>query len=230
MDNNMVLGHCGCFLKVQKVLVIADLHIGLEESLNRQGILMPRFQFEDILRNLHKLLEHRPKTVVLAGDIKHEFGNISPQEWRDTLKVIDLLSKDAKVVLVKGNHDTFLGPVAKKRDLAIADHFSVDGYYVCHGDEIPKDREFGKARTVIIGHKHPAITLKSGPRAESYKCYLWGKYRKKNLLVLPSMSLITEGTDILTGTFNSPFVTDVSGFRVLVSDGKLYDFGLVKDL
>ena len=29
-------------------LIISDLHIGFEEAMNKQGILIPRFQFEEI--------------------------------------------------------------------------------------------------------------------------------------------------------------------------------------
>ena len=35
----------GLYIKKHKLLVFADFHIGYEESLNKQGVLIPRFQF-----------------------------------------------------------------------------------------------------------------------------------------------------------------------------------------
>ena len=39
-------------LLYNNVLVIADTHIGYEEALNKQGLLVPRFQFREIIRRL----------------------------------------------------------------------------------------------------------------------------------------------------------------------------------
>ena len=66
------------YLEKFKTLVIADSHIGYEEALNKQGILVPRFQFKELIQRLEKILKKtKPKTIVVNGDIKHEFGTIS---------------------------------------------------------------------------------------------------------------------------------------------------------
>ncbi len=97
----------GLYLEKYRTLVIADLHIGYEEALNKQGILLPRFQFRETVARLKRILDSaKPKRVIINGDLKHEFGGISAQEWRETLKVLDLiLTCTDDVVLVKGNHD-----------------------------------------------------------------------------------------------------------------------------
>ena len=33
----------------------------------------------------------KPEQVIINGDLKHEFGTISDQEWRDVLKIFDLI-------------------------------------------------------------------------------------------------------------------------------------------
>jgi uncharacterized protein len=230
MDANLALIDHAVFLRHEKLLVIADVHIGYEEALNREGVLIPRFAHGDVMRVLTRLMRLKPKTVIINGDLKHEFGEISSQEWRDTLQIIDFLSRHAKLVLVRGNHDTILGPIAKKRMIDVVEYYSCGQYYFCHGHKIPRDADFRKAQTVIIGHEHPAITLSKGRRNETYKCYLVGMYQKKKLIVLPSLNFVTEGTDILKGTLLSPFLRDISRFRALVLDDKVYDFGLVRDL
>jgi uncharacterized protein len=230
MDSTIALIDHGAFLKKEKVLVIADIHVGYEEALNKQGVLIPRFQMADVTAVLERLMRLAPQTVVIDGDLKHEFGDISEQEWRDTLKIVDSLTRKAKIVLVKGNHDTILGPIAKKRGIEIVSHYSIGSYYICHGHEIPSDAEFKAAKTVIIGHEHPSVTLKKDARTETYKCYLVGKYQKKDLIVLPSLNFVTEGTDILKESLLSPFLSDIARFKVLIVDDKVYDFGLVRNL
>ena len=39
-------------LYFDSTLVIADVHIGYEEALNKQGVLVPRLQFEDIVKRM----------------------------------------------------------------------------------------------------------------------------------------------------------------------------------
>lgn len=219
------------FLELKNTLIIADLHIGYEEALAKQGILVPKFQFKDIIKNLEKNLK-KAHTIIINGDLKHEFGTISEQEWRETLKVIDLLSKYCeKIVLVRGNHDTILRPIARKRNLEIVDHISIGNIYICHGDEIPKDEEFKKAKTIIIAHEHPAISLREKTKVEKYKCFLKGKYRDKTLIVQPSFNPLIEGFDVLKEKMLSPFLQqNLDNFDVFIVADKVYDFGKLKNL
>ena len=90
-------------LYVDNALIIADVHIGFEESLNKQGILVPRFQFNDLINRIKpifgKLKNKKIEKIIINGDLKHEFGTISEQEWRHTLRFIDFLSGYCKNVL-----------------------------------------------------------------------------------------------------------------------------------
>lgn len=218
----------GLWLKKEKTLVVADLHVGFEEALNKQGFLVPRLAFDDLVKRLGKILEKtKPKIIIINGDLKHEFGGISEQEWRDALRVIDLVSKFGKVVLVKGNHDTILGPIAKKKDLEFVEKFEVGDVCVLHGDKIVET----KKKIIIIGHEHPAVTLEHGGRKEVVKCFLKGKWKRKELIVMPSMNQVTEGTDVISEKRLSPYLqNDLSNFEVFVIADKIYAFGKLKGL
>ena len=62
--------------------------------------------------------------IIINGDIKHEFGTISEQEWRHTLRLLDFLSRYCdEVILIKGNHDMILGPIAKKRNVKVLEYY-----------------------------------------------------------------------------------------------------------
>ncbi len=56
-------------LKGTGALVLSDLHIGFEESLMKQGVLVPRFHYKDIIDRLEQVFAKvKPKGIVLNGD------------------------------------------------------------------------------------------------------------------------------------------------------------------
>ena len=64
-------------LYVDSTLIIADVHIGYEEALNNKGVLVPRQQYKMTLERLQKTLDELDvETVIINGDLKHEFGTI----------------------------------------------------------------------------------------------------------------------------------------------------------
>ena len=73
----------GLALYFDATLVIADVHIGYEEALNKQGILVPRLQFEEMVKRMERIFyvlkNKRIERIVVNGDLKHEFGTISEQ-------------------------------------------------------------------------------------------------------------------------------------------------------
>jgi len=223
-------------LRIGNNLIIADTHIGYEEAINKQGILIPRFQFREITEKLERIFQccKLPiDTFILNGDVKHEFGTISETEWRDTLALLDFIgSRIKRIVIVKGNHDTIIGPIAEKRDIQLVrQHIIKSGrqrILLIHGHIIPE--RLPACDVIIIGHQHPAITLRDGVRSELYKCFLKGKYKKRDIIVIPAFTLVSEGTDILRETL-SPFLEqDIDDFYVYPVADSVYEFGRVRDM
>ncbi len=223
-------------LYFNETLVISDIHIGYEEALNKQGILIPRFQFKEIINGFDKLFDglmgEKVKRIIINGDLKHEFGKISETEWRQTLRLLDyLLKRCPEIILIKGNHDTILGPIAKKRGIKIKEHEIIGDKLIIHGDKIPSANVLQKIKTIIIGHEHPAVSLKQGPRVERYKCFLKGKWKRYNLIVLPSFTPVVEGTDVMKEGLLSPFLKqNLDDFEAFIVGDKTYDFGKLKNL
>ncbi len=228
----------GLLLKNEKLLVLSDFHIGYEEALNKQGILVPKFQFGDVIKRLGRIFSELKRRkinlekIIINGDVKHEFGKISEQEWRETLRLLDFLAGQCKeIILVKGNHDTIIGPIAKKRNVRIAGYCLIKDILIVHGHKIPDKGLLKKAKTIIIGHEHPAVSLKEGMKTEKFKCFLKGKYKGKSMVVMPSFCLATEGTNVLSEKLLSPFLNqDISNFEVFVVADKVYGFGKLKNL
>ena len=227
-------------LYLDSTLVISDVHIGYEEALNKQGVLVPRLQFGEMVKKIEKILGSIGKVekIIINGDLKHEFGTISEQEWRNVLKFLDLLAKHCnEVILIKGNHDMILGPIARKRNVKVVDYYFIDSKHdkknkpnnkilVTHGDKIPGKDVLQQASTIIIGHEHPAVSLKDSARIETFKCFLKGKYKGKNLIVLPSFNAVVGGTNIMRDKTLSPFLRqNLDDFEVFAVEDKVYDFG-----
>mgnify|MGYP001606655022 FL=1 len=219
----------------EKTLILADVHLGFEESLHQQGVLVPKRQLAELLALLEGILSNvHPETIILAGDTKHVFGKILRQEWNDAEKVFVLLKKNCQeLVLVKGNHDTIIEPLAKRFGAVIVKEFFVGEdrtILILHGDKIPETIP-NTVKTIIIGHAHPAIRIRSATRSELYKCFLVGSWKRKQLIVLPSTNPLLEGSDVLQERTLSPFLKKVDDFEVYaIDENTVLPFGKVKGL
>ena len=229
IHDNIEIIDLALYLKDSDTLVLSDFQIGYEEYLNKKGILMPRFQFNEIIKRLNKIFRKvKPRTIVVNGDLKHEFGTISEQEWRNVLKLIDYLSEKCdELILVKGNHDINLGPIARKRKIEIKEYYQAGNAAILHGHKIIPGL---KSKILIIGHEHPAITFRD-VRVEKYKCFLKGRWKNKILIVQPSFNLVNEGSDVAKEKKLSPFLKgSLKNFNVYAIQDKAYDFGKLKNL
>ena len=243
ISKNIEIAGTALWLKEHSAIIINDLHLGYEETLQRKGVLLPKFQLQEIFRQLEKILQKtQAKKVIINGDLKHEFGKVLRQEWKDVLQFLDFLFQQEKeVIIIQGNHDPLLRFVSEKKGIQMVQKYAWGDTLIVHGDEIPKisavDNEHPSAyKRIIIGHEHPAITLREGSKREKYKCFLKGKWKgkelkAKELIAVPSFNPLLEGTDVLKEKLLSPFLTDIKNFEVFVvgKEEGMY-FGKVKEL
>jgi len=219
------------YLPASKTIIIADLHLGYEEYLRKQGTFVPRTQYKQTIARLGWILRQVEVTrVILNGDIKHEFGTINAQEWREILRLIDFfLEKNIELIIVRGNHDPIMAPIARKRDIREVKEVREDGILIAHGDYIPDTL----APIMIIGHEHPAITLREQSKTERFKCFIKGKYKRSTLIVQPCFNPLTQGTDVLQEQTLTPLLDHVQNFDAFLVDDTTHDvlpFGAIKNI
>ena len=197
-----------CLLIDKEILVFGDVHIGYEEHIAEKGAI-PDVQFKEIIERLDrifKLLKKESidlKQIIILGDLKHEFGGISDKEWNETLRLLDYLNEKVakntkfkeKIILIKGNHDNILGPIAKKRELKVVEFYKTRGICFMHGNKL-HGKCFDRCSTLILGHLHPSISLADKYKREKFKCFLRGTWNKKSVYILPSFSPISFGYDL----------------------------------
>jgi hypothetical protein len=218
----------------RSVLVLSDLHLGYGGALENSGVMVPVDVYQEIFSELEEIFNNVKKieTIVLLGDVKHVFGSILNREWNEVLKLFDYLqTKCERVVIVRGNHDNILAPLAEKKNILIENVFIWKNYALFHGNKDFEEIHDKKINTWIMGHLHPAVTLVSGAKSEKYKCFLDGKYKKKRVIVLPSFFPFSEGSDpresgglVWKVNFNNFIV------RIVGEDLNVLEFGKLKNI
>ncbi len=226
----------GLYFKKEKILALTDFHIGYENALVAQGVLVPRHQLASTLERLQGIFSglekdgREIKKIVILGDLRHEFGYLGRQEIRDVAVLINFMKKySEKIILLKGNHDTMHKYIENLAE--VKTELASGGVLFLHGDKIPDRKKLKGVKLIIIGHEHPAVKISDGVASERVKCFLKGKWSGLDLIILPSFNLMTEGTDVLSEKLLSPFLKNLAGFEAYaVAGGEILKFGNLKNL
>ncbi len=204
-----------------KNLIIADLHIGLEDYLNLDGHLIPiglRRVVEQIKEMQRK---YKAKRLIIAGDLKHSFSPFE-REFRELRYFFDnLLPVFDEIVVVRGNHDTGIDWLTKL-GVEVTDKYYLYDWTIVHGHKLEEGEKF------IIGHQHPAIKLRDEVGAViKTECFL----KSKDLIVLPAFSIWSGGNDITQSIITPYLEGKVEEMEVVVPvEDELLNFGKLRDL
>lgn len=205
---------------IEKTAVISDLHLGIENAMQNSGIALPRMQIMDVIERTKRLLEkYDVEKLVIAGDLKHEFGENLPYEWDDVRSFLNSL--DVEVSVVRGNHDNFLAAILKDYSIELKEKEVVKGYTIVHGH---KDCE---ERKLILGHEHPAIKIRFRGANYSFPCFL---VLNDTQIVLPAFSKLVAGSDILQTEFLSPIVKRAEKIEVYAVESEIFYLGELRVL
>ena len=197
-------GYTALYIKSLETVVIADIHLGYEYALAlSQGYYLPKTQFEIIIEDLNAIIQKtNPTNMLIVGDIKHEFGHRSWQEYKEVKVLLDFLEKQLdKIIIVRGNHDNFIKGLFKKYEKAsfIDDMFIEGEYLFTHGHLVTKEIvENISKRTVIMGHEHPALLLTDDIGTKiKIPAFLYGPTQYDgHIVVLPAISPLMPGTEV----------------------------------
>lgn len=231
------------FFPNKGILVIGDLHLGFEYMLQQSGILVPEMQIKEIIKELTTIFDEikrrkfKLKKIVFIGDIKHSFS----YEWKEknyfkeVMKFLENYVNDKNIILIKGNHDTIDYSFSDR----LKDYFIDGDIAFTHGHELFPEILDKKIKTIVIGHLHPSIILsdKQKIKREKYKCFLTGKFKGKQVIILPSFLATIEGTTInsLEHEYKDYFSIIpkkiLMNFNVhIVGDEEVYSFGKIKNM
>jgi len=191
-----------------KTLVLADLHIGIEREYWRMGI-----RVSGLSRKARELVERvldvtNPKRIVIAGDLKHNIPDFTRKEAQEVQSIFSLLEGQGEVIIIKGNHDGDLEAILPRATIVPGSGIKIGRIFYFHGHAWP-DPEIFEADIAVMGHIHPAITLKHAFWSYTDKCWVFTKLvgerlakryenaRDLPLVVLPAFSPIITGSNVL---------------------------------
>ena len=165
----------------EKLLVIADVHLGKALHFRKQGIPLPAAAQQGDYAALRLLFETiKPEIVYFLGDLFHSAIN---NDWHSFCDLVNDF-KQIRFVLVKGNHDLIDTNLFQQLCITVVEN--IEEEYLIYSHEPLKKIPNGKIN--ICGHIHPGIVL-SGAGKQSIKlpCF----YFLNQLFILPAFGVLT---------------------------------------
>ena len=147
--------------KPERVLVVADLHIGWEAPLTQKGVHVPS-QTPKILDRILQLIKTcKPTCLIFLGDVKHAIAKVEMEEWRDIPDFFEALEKKVPdIQVVPGNHDGNLEPLLPETVKILPSTGVVFGNVgLFHGHAWPAPELLG-CRSLVTGHVHPMVAFR----------------------------------------------------------------------
>ncbi len=227
-DLRLLNGRCAMLIR-SRTLILGDLHLGIEASLELDGMQLPRAQAREMKRRVDEVVRvHPPKRIVVLGDLKHEFSRNLDQEWSQVRDMLEHLGSIAEVTVVRGNHDNYLATITSRLGLDLVDEAVVDGVHLSHGHIVDP------GRPLVQGHEHPSARLFDGVGGYvKLPAFLY--HQQAEVLILPAFSPLAAGNDVstlLAGDVLSPGLRELDMGEAEVfgcSDIGLIRLGKVRD-
>lgn len=217
------------------LIALTDLHLGLEASMTSRGHYVPEFQLEDLKKEISGLKDETGSDrILINGDLKNQYST-TYSEKREISDLMEFLVTEFEdVIIIEGNHDTFIEEIVEEKGLRVLESYSEDGIVFVHGHEnIVQSFE-----TLVIGHEHPALALTDEIGVtEKVPCLLHGKTDRGQILVLPAFSKISNGSEVNRMNKKellSPILqeTGIQNFEAyaISREAGVFDFGKIQNL
>ncbi len=196
----------------ERILVFADIHMGIETDLAFFGIHIKSRGLERIEKIISGIKKTRPDRVLLLGDIKHQITGTSRQEYHEIPVLFEQIRMYCRLGVTPGNHDSGIAQFLQPDELYPSFGIILDGTGFMHGHTRPCPDLAG--HLIISGHHHPRFALHDEVGiALQTDCYLlaeldpvilgFSSERTTRVLFIPSCNELA-GYD-LRKTLDKPF-------------------------
>jgi DNA ligase-associated metallophosphoesterase len=148
-SNVLLDGRLALFHQTQKWLAVADLHFGYELSQRAAGLLVPLWGMTSIEARLAELLdEYQPRQLIILGDLVHDAASATAAGG-----LLARLRQRCEVTALTGNHDRHV-----ESSIDFVPRWETRDFLFQHGHGAIEETD----RIRIIGHHHPAATVRDG--------------------------------------------------------------------
>lgn len=175
------------FWPKEKMLVVADIHLGKAATFRSYGIPIPEGCMHDDLYRLQELIRnYNIKTCIVVGDLIHAKQGLT--NYTTELFLQFLKETKAEIHLVIGNHDrTLKKKLPEGWNLIIHEDKYVHSSFVFkHHPEIDCEG------FVWSGHMHPCASLRYAGKVLKLPCFVINNH----VGILPAFTAFTDGLSI----------------------------------
>jgi metallophosphoesterase superfamily enzyme len=192
----------------QRLLVVADLHFGIEADLAAHGLHF-RSRSAERLERLLKIIDVAdPEMLILLGDIKHSIPSLTRQEFNELPGILDAIRSRIPLKVFPGNHDIGIERYLAGTELLPKDGAVLDGVGYLHGHMYPSPLLAG--HLMVIGHHHPMLSLK-----DEVGCALQTPAYLRAGLDLEKLGMETDPENITpTRVLFMPSFNEIAGYDI----------------
>ncbi|QDO94468.1 ligase-associated DNA damage response endonuclease PdeM [Formosa sediminum] len=168
----------GAFWVNQRMLLIADVHLGKVTHFRKHGSAIPRGVLHQNFKQLQNIISaFDVDTVCILGDLFHSHLNA---EW--VIFKTWVAALHCKVVLISGNHDIIDAKLYEDLGIKVLNSWLLDGFLLTHHPEV-RDGFYN-----LSGHIHPGVQLRGlGRQHITLSCFYW----KAHQMIFPAFGVFT---------------------------------------
>jgi len=144
--------------ETQRLLVVADLHFGIEADLASHGLHIRSHSAERLERLMHAIDAAEPDVLILLGDVKHSIPALTRQEYTEMPGILDAIRDRIPFRVFPGNHDIGIERFLAPAEILPKEGTVIDGVGYFHGHMYPSPSL--SCRLIIAGHHHPLVTIR----------------------------------------------------------------------
>lgn len=174
----------------ESCLLVCDVHLGFAWAQRRRGLLGPLVEGDAAARLSHLLDRFNPARLVVLGDLVHA-PRPCAEERRLIETAVEAWASRTEIILVEGNHDRGVERDFAGLPLRVEPYWEAPGVVAAHGNR--PDFPWPEGATALLGHWHPAVTIKDGAGARLLMpaFVVW-----PHAVVLPAFSSFSRGVDM----------------------------------
>lgn len=158
--------------KRQKLMVIADLHLGKVNHFRKSGIPVPvKANHKNLEQLVSLIMVSKPKRILFLGDLFHSHYN---SEWEAVKQLVHNF-RPISFELVPGNHDIMSLELYTRSGLRLHPDQVEEGPFVFthHPMDLVPDTRYN-----IAGHLHPGIQLTGrGRQSVMLPCFYFSDHQ-----------------------------------------------------
>lgn len=203
-----VSGEAALHVSAGKILVIGDLHLGMEVRLAEKGLhfIDASARMAESIRGV--CTKTGAKHLVLLGDVKDSIGYPTAQEFDSIKRFFDGLN-GIETRIVKGNHDAHIEEIMKRIDkgIEVRKELRLRDVTFLHGNALPSVAA-AEGRYIVTAHGHIAVggvdgvkkawlVARTGAKMASF-CKAYNP--RIELVVMPAFSALITGSEVNAGT------------------------------